>query len=284
MGPESIAASRREAVRQAVGMADDGYLLDNQAAHAEARLRALSDLFDPWTFRHMSDRGLTQGWRCWGVGAGGPSVARGLAERVGPSGRVLATDIDVSWAAATDGARVEVRRHDIGRDAPPDEVFDLIHARLVLVHVVERDAALASMARCLAPGGWLLVEDADPALQPLGCLEELGPAEALANRLRAGFRTLLAERGVDLAYGRSLPRRLREVGLAGVGADAYFPITQPASAALELTTVRSIAQSLVERGLASNEEIARHLDHVERGRLDLATSPLVTAWGQRPSD
>ena len=262
-------------------MTEDGYLLDNRAAPAEARLAALAELFDPWTFRHMEDRGLTAGWRCWEVGAGGPSVARGLATRVGVSGRVLATDIDVSWAAGAESDAVEVRRHDVGADDPPDELFDLIHARLVLVHVVQRDEALASMVRCLAPGGWLLVEDADPVLQPLGCLEELGPAEALANKLRVGFRVLLAERGVDLAYGRSLPRRLREAGLSEVGADAYFPITLPASSVLEITTVRSIGQSLVEHGLASSEEIARHLDHVLSGRLDLATSPLVSAWGQR---
>jgi SAM-dependent methyltransferase len=263
-------------------MADQGYLLDNAAAPAEARLRALAELFDPWTFRHMEDRGVGPGWRCWEVGAGGPSVARGLAERVGPSGRVLATDIDVAWAAGAAGDRVEVRCHDVGADDPPDEVFDLIHARLVLVHVSDRDEALRSMVRSLAPGGWLLVEDADPALQPLGCLEEIGPAEALANKLRVGFRVLLAERGVDLAYGRSLPRRLREAGLTQVGADAYFPVALRASAVLEITTLHSIGPQLVERGLASSEEIAGHLDHVASGRLDLATSPLISAWGQRP--
>jgi SAM-dependent methyltransferase len=271
----------RGSVRQAVGVADDGYLLDNRAPPAEARLGALAELFDPWTFAHLDDRGLAPGWRCWEVGAGGPTVGRWLAERVGPTGRVLVTDIDVSWAAAAEGGPVEVRRHDVGADEPPHEDFDLIHARLVLVHVANRDEALRAMASCLAPGGWLLVEDADPALQPLGALEELGPAEQLANKLRVGFRTLLAERGVDLAYGRSLPRRLRAVGLANVGADAYFPITLPASLVLELATVHSIGAQLIERGMASREEITRHLDHVERGQLDLATSPLISAWGQR---
>jgi SAM-dependent methyltransferase len=262
-------------------MAEEGYLLDNQAAPAETRLRALADLFDPWTFRHMEDLGLTAGWRCWEVGAGGDSVARGMAECVGPTGRVLATDIDVSWVVSAGGGSVEVRRHDVGADDPPDEVFDLIHARLVLVHVPRRDQALRSMVGRLAPGGWLLVEDADPALQPLGCLEELGPAEALANKLRRGFRTLLEARGVDLAFGRSLPRRLREAGLEEVGADAYFPITLAGSRMLEITTVQSIGPDLVAQGLASSEEIARHLDHVISGRLDLATSPLVSAWGRR---
>ncbi|WP_431933895.1 methyltransferase domain-containing protein [Nonomuraea jabiensis] len=40
---------------------------------------------------------------------------------------------------------VEVRRHDVARSDPPDEVFDLVHARLVLVHVADRDRALRSM-------------------------------------------------------------------------------------------------------------------------------------------
>ena len=52
--------------------------------------------------------------------------------------------------------------------------------------------------------------------------DESGPAEQLANRLRQGFRTLMAERGADLAFGRTLPRLLREVGLEEVQADAFL--------------------------------------------------------------
>src|SRR5205814_3436619 len=87
---------------------------------------------------------------------------------VGPTGHVLATDIDVSWLTAGDG--YEVRRHDVAADPPPQPgTFDLVHARLVLVHVPDRARALATMAAALRPGGWLLVEDADTALQPLAC-------------------------------------------------------------------------------------------------------------------
>ena len=73
----------------------DGYLLDNQQVEAGERFDALSAIFDPPTFRHLDRLGIGAGWRCWEVGAGGPSVPRWLAERVGPAGRVLATDIDV---------------------------------------------------------------------------------------------------------------------------------------------------------------------------------------------
>jgi len=158
------------------------YLLDNGRLEAAERFAALAELFDAWTFRHLEDLGLGDGWRCWEVGAGGVSLARGLAERVGTSGRVLATDIDVSWAEAAAVGVLEVRRHEVIGDPPPAETFDLVHARLVLVHLEDRAAAMRVMIDALRPGGWLVIEDGDPALQPLACPDERGPAETLANR------------------------------------------------------------------------------------------------------
>jgi SAM-dependent methyltransferase len=265
------------------GMArDDGYLLDNRQTEAGARFEAISAIFGPSTFRHMNDLGIEAGWRCWEVGAGGPWVPRWLADRVGPPGRVLATDIDVSWMRDLTGPVIEVRRHDVAHDPPPAEAFDLVHARLVLVHLTNRDRALRMMIEALRPGGWLFLEDADPALQPLACPDEHGPAEQLANKLRAGFHTMFAERGVDLGYGRTLPRRLRDAGLTEVAADAFFPMGSPACDRLETATVEQLRTGLVAGGHATAEEVDRHLANIASGRLDLATGPMVSAWGRRP--
>lgn len=65
-------------------------------------------------------------------------------------------------------------------------------------------------------------------------------------------------------------------------ADAYFPITSPACAVLETATVRQIRGRLVGEGLATDEEIDRHLANVATGQLDLATAPMISAWGRRP--
>ena len=258
------------------------YLLDNRRVEAGERFVALAELFDPWTFRHLDDLGLGEGWRCWEVGAGGVSVPRGLAERVGRSGRVLATDIDVSWIEPAADIVLEVRRHDVLRDPPPSETFDLVHARLVLVHLEDRAAALQVMVDALRPGGWLVLEDADPALQPLACPDERGPAEELANRLRTRIRTLMVERGADLAYGRTLPRLLRESDLRDVKAEAYFPIASHACSILEATTVRHVRDQLLAAELATPEEIETHLANLARGDLDLMLAPMVTAWGRKP--
>lgn len=259
----------------------DGYLLDNRQTEAGERFDAFASLFDPTTFRHLAGFGVGPGWRCWEVGAGGTSVVSWLAKKVGPTGRVVATDIDTSRLATAARPPVTVRVHDIGADEPPAEGFDLVHARLVLVHVPDRERALRTMIKALRPGGRLLIEDADPALQPLTCPDEHGPEERLANQLRKGFRRLLADRGADLSYGRTLPRLLREAGLQQVRADAYFPVASPACATLESATVRQIRDRLVTAGLATNEEIDRHLANVATGTMDLATAPMISAWGRK---
>ena len=70
-------------------------------------------------------------------------------------GYVLATDIDTSWLQGDDRP-FDVGRHDVGADPAPDDRFDLVHARLVLVHVPDRTEALTTMVRALKPadGSW----------------------------------------------------------------------------------------------------------------------------------
>jgi len=256
----------------------EGYLLDNQRSEAGERFGALGRMFDEGTFRYLDAVGVGAGWRCWEVGAGGSTVPRWLAERVGPTGSVLATDIDISWLDPDAG--FDVLRHDVALDPAPGRGFDLIHARAVLTHVPGRDRALASMVGALRPGGRLVIEDVDPQLQPLACPDEHNDDHRRANRIRAGFRTLLARRGADVAYGRTLPRRLRAAGLVDVRADAFFPLDSPDCGYLEAATVRLIRDDLIAGGLATAGEIQRHLDYIAEEPGQFATSAMVTAWGR----
>jgi SAM-dependent methyltransferase len=259
-----------------------GYLFDNRATEAGPRFDSLAELFNPVTFRHFDALGIAAGWRCWEVGVGGPSVPAWLSLRVGASGQVLATDIDVSWSQQLTGGNVEVRQHDVAADEPPRDDFDLVHARLVLIHVPQRAAALERMVGALGPGGWLLIEDFDPAMQPLACVDVVGPEQRLANKVRAGVRALLAERGADLEIGRRLPRLLRDAGLTEVAADAFMPLALAAGAELEQANVRQVREALIAGGHVNAEEIDAHLQAVDAGRLDVTTAPLISAWGRRP--
>jgi hypothetical protein len=128
------------------------------------------------------------------------------------------------------------------------------------------------------------VEDADPGLQPLACLDEYGDEQHLANKIRRDVRALLTGRGADLAYGRTLPRVLRRGGLVEVAADAYFPITSPACTVLERATVEQTRDRLVSDGIVTHEEVDRHLAALASGALDVATSPMISAWGRKPDE
>src|SRR5262249_177875 len=70
------------------------YIFDNAGKQAETRFRELSKLYDAQTVRHIQQRGINEGWSCLEVGGGGGSITSWLCEKVGVTGRVLATDID----------------------------------------------------------------------------------------------------------------------------------------------------------------------------------------------
>jgi len=59
---------------------------------------------------------VAAGWRCLEVGAGGGSIAEWLCDRVGPDGRVVATDLDTRWVAKLSQPYLEVRVHDLLED------------------------------------------------------------------------------------------------------------------------------------------------------------------------
>ncbi|MFD6434869.1 methyltransferase domain-containing protein [Streptomyces venezuelae] len=262
-------------------LSDHRQLSDSGSSGARSCSDAFAALFDATTFGHVERLGIGPGWRCWEVGAGGTSVISWLAKRVGPTGRVLATDIDISWQTRAARSPLEVRIHDIAADPPPAGGFDLVHARLVLADVADRERALASMLRALRPGGRLLIEEPDFALQPLACPDEHGPAQEAANRLRRGVHALLTERGTDLAYGRRLPRLLRDAGLRQVASDVYFPLASPAAAVLETATLQHLRPDLTAAGLVTPEDLDHHVSTVATGTLDLTTAPLVSAWGRK---
>src|SRR5262249_41196057 len=70
------------------------FATDSPDAFERRRLALLTEIADPITPRRLSDLGVGPGWRCLDVGAGDGSIARWLAARVGPEGRVVATDLE----------------------------------------------------------------------------------------------------------------------------------------------------------------------------------------------
>jgi SAM-dependent methyltransferase len=73
-------------------MAD--YVLPHELKGERDRLALMSALLDPFEITHIARLGVGPGWRCLELGCGNGSIAKALAQRVAPTGRVVASDID----------------------------------------------------------------------------------------------------------------------------------------------------------------------------------------------
>lgn len=264
-------------------MTESPYLLDNRKDEAADRFEALAALYDPMTAGHFDTLGVGAGWRCLEIGAGGGSIVRHLADRVGPSGRVLATDIEPRFLdPLADLDNVDVARHDAVVDPLPEAEFDLIHARLVLIHIPERLAVLRRLVAALRPGGWLLIEDADAVISSDVCLDPQTDDERLANRLRHGLMQMLETRGISLDFARSLPRLLRTEGLVDVAGDAFLPYA-PMVRVLERANVLQLQAEFVDHGIATKDELERYLTLLDDPEFLPAGPFVMSAWGRRPA-
>jgi ubiquinone/menaquinone biosynthesis C-methylase UbiE len=259
------------------------YPLSNSSAQAGKRMDVLARLYDPTSQRVLAGTGLAPGWNCLEVGGGGGSLARWLAERVAPHGRVICTDIDTRIIESRRSAaapNLEVRRHDIATDELPAARFDLAHARLVMIHVRERERALENMLRALKPGGWLVIEDFDSAsLRP----------DAAINRFETPLPTneavrLHLTRHQDGYYGRRLHGRFRELGLVEVSAEARIVMFDRANGGAELLRVNfeQVGEELIAAGLVTRAQIDADLAALERDDFAIPSPAMWSVSGRKP--
>jgi len=256
------------------------YLLDNADAEAARRMEILARLYDADTRKALTEVGLAPGWQCLEVGGGGGSVATWMAERCAPGGSVLCTDIDPRHIAARH-SNLRVEQHDITQDPLPAAHFDLIHARLVLMHIPARDDVLARLVVALKPGGWLVIEDFDVMAVPPDA--SINPAEAQFAATDA-MRRYMTGGGADPRYGRRLFGRFQERGLVEVDARGYVMMFAGHNAGVELMRVNfeQIGAKLVEGGLISAEQLAADLERISRGEFVWPSPVMWTVCGRKP--
>jgi trans-aconitate methyltransferase len=140
--------------------ADGRYAFPHGGAERR-RLDLLAARLDPVTKRRIGRLGLAPDVYCLEVGGGRGSIARWLCQDVAPRGQVTATDLDTGFLSELSLPNLTVLRHDVRTDGFPGRSFGLVHVRAVLMHIADRMAVLRRMASWLAPGGWLVAEEAD---------------------------------------------------------------------------------------------------------------------------
>ena len=189
-----------------------GYSLDNTWNQASQRLALLEGQLDPISQRRLTGLGVGDGWQCLEVGGGGGSLTRWLCDQVGPTGRVLATDIEPRLLEQIGEPKLEVRRHDITEEDLPERQFDLVHARWLLHHLPHPEEAIARMVAALRPGGWILLEEVD-----------FFPIHTSTSQIYTDFmtgltRAVVAASGGDCFWAHNLPALVADQDLVEVSA------------------------------------------------------------------
>jgi SAM-dependent methyltransferase len=257
-----------------------GYALD-PAWHAEReRLDSLTSLYDARTLGLCEGLGLAAGWHCLDAGAGTGSLAAALAGRVGPTGSVTALDFDTRFLAPLESERLIVVESDLADGGLPVGRFDLVHARLVLEHLPERDRVLAALADAVRPGGWLLIEDFDWSTAMV-----VDPPNALHERVAGACLALFSAHAYDPYYGRRLPRRLAAAGLVEVGTHAESVQVrgdrERGVPQWELL-VDQLAPGLLAQGLLDEADLERFHALWHDGESVCFAPLLVSCWARKP--
>jgi SAM-dependent methyltransferase len=232
------------------------YGFDNSTADAAVQTELLGRILDSHTeavIRHTTKGVL--GARCLDLGAGAGSITHLLADEAGPAGHVVALDIDPCRIQPHE--RIEIRTGDIRTAELGDSEYDLIHARLVLMHIPddEREAVLHRIVAALRPGGTLILSDWDCTR-----LEEIfvhGPDD-VRDAFNAFQRTLigiLEGRGMSAGWARRAPAAMIGAGLEQVRSQVFNMLWAGGEPGLLLhaSNSRQLERQLLDAGMTLDQ-------------------------------
>lgn len=255
-----------------------------QAEPAPASPFALTDtIYDPESIRLLYARGVDEGWRCLEIGGGSGSIAKWLCSRVGTYGHVVVTDLDTRYMQELNEPSLEIDTHDVVNDPMPERVFHLVHARLVLGELAERDKALERMAASLRSDGWLVIEELDRRSLVADCDD--AESAALFERVQSAVDSVLRGKGLDPEYGRRVFRRMTQLGLTSVisrGGNAVQPGGSPFADVLR-QQLSELQPALIASGLVTQADLDACDKLLSDPDFAFLSPTMVTTWGRRPS-
>ncbi|WAX81971.1 class I SAM-dependent methyltransferase [Streptomyces sp. KMM 9044] len=251
-------------------------LLSSARDNERARLGGLTRALDPVSFQTLHDLGVEPGWRCLDVGAGTGTVNSWLSRTV--HGPVTALDRDSTFLTRK-RSHLDVVHADVNDTGFPPGEFDLVHARLLVRHLRQREELLPRMLSWVRPGGLLDLTDG-VALHP-----EQYHHPAYRKVMTGHFLMMANVIGSDLHFASRYPRILTDLGLAKVGLLAHHPIIgmNPGFGTFVAHTREQCEIHLLadEVPMATLDEAIAHVRRPSTREMFIA---MLTAWGRRPHE
>jgi ubiquinone/menaquinone biosynthesis C-methylase UbiE len=268
-------------------MSTDHYLLGH-STEEEGRLRRQVREFEAEARWLLDQLELKPGARAIDLGCGLEGILGLLAERVGPTGRVVGIEKDSHFAelarrfAADQGkGNIEVLQGDAKATGLPREDFDLVHARLILVNIPEPERVVEEMVALARPGGMVASHEADYIAHVCD------PPSHAWNRLFDAFEAYSRSNGIDLFVGRKTHRMFRSAGVTDVRVNPVVHVYPHGHGRRTIfwDFARNLRDRLLASGLISESEMDGLLNDLQHDLADpgrLVISHLFfQIWGRK---
>lgn len=254
------------------------------------RLVSKVDELEPYARWLLDNIDIRPGSRVVDIGCGPMGILGLLSDRVGPYGEVVGVERETRFVDAARSAlakrglkNVKVIQADALKTGLEKNSFDLVHERLVLTNIPEREALLAEMLSLLRPGGRLAVGNNDNVSWL--CHPEHPSWKILRDAFSAAFHS----NGGDLFLGRRLPGMLRAAGVRDVQVKVHVDVVKPDSPRRRhlFSLLDSLHDKIIALGLISEQELAAHRkalnEHLENSNTVIIDKLHVQAWGCKAS-
>jgi 2-polyprenyl-3-methyl-5-hydroxy-6-metoxy-1,4-benzoquinol methylase len=251
------------------------------------RLGLVQTLYDAGTTHQLARLGIRAGWQCLEVGAGRGSIARWLAEAVGPTGHVVAADQDPRFLRRVPlPPNVEIRTLNILTQEVEVQQYDLVACRALLMNVPQPEVALAHMAAAVRPGGWLYIEEFDG--RPLSAVDAAYPGAATFDQtIQTCVDALQAAGRLQPIFARRVLALVEQLGFVDTGAIGEVMLGRGGSHPLgrhwSLTFRVPGVERLVEQGVVSREAMEQMRALLDDAGFTFMSTTRFRVWGQRPA-
>jgi SAM-dependent methyltransferase len=253
------------------------YVLPHSIPQEDERLTLMSRMLDPQMCFRLEQIGVAEGWRCLEVGAGNGSISHWLAERVGPEGHVVSSDIDTRYLERIKLPNLEIRKFDVTTD-DLGKGYDLVCARAILHHLPQRLDVVGRLADAVKPGGCILIEEPD-------FHAVLATDSPVMRDFWQGFLAWAASHGIDYFIGRRLGPRLSELGVEEVEAHGETILFNGGSlpARYLRLTMEEIGQSIRASGLVGQTVWSEAMALFDNEHFWTWQNSYVTTSGRTPA-
>jgi SAM-dependent methyltransferase len=223
--------------------------------------------------------GVGSGKRVLDIACGVGTVSCWLAGKVGPTGSVVAADVNPDqivvakgyWTECEDVQPVEFIEASAYDTGLPSESFDIVHCRLLLCHLTRPAEVLREIYRVLKPGGVLVSQEL--RLSNTFCYPE-SPAytRTVSLALETGRRL-----GVNYDYGVELPAAVMDAGFQSpeVRVDLPTSLRGPGKRIWEHTYAEAIP-AMARAGVGCEDELFGLLEEMQAVAAD--EQVLIAPW------